>query len=118
MIRINDRDGELPRTPGELMATRLRTPGLSSPPPLLKGARSCSQATQGAERGAGGGQGARVAGVVERGSGQPPPQEGDHGHLVMVTSMMIVMMIMIKIMHMMTTIKLLHSRQDDNYEKC
>ena len=35
-----------------------------------------------------------MAGGVERGSGQPPPQGGDQGHLVMVISMMIVMMIM------------------------
>ena len=36
-----------------------------------------------------------MTGVVERGSGQPPPQGGDQGHLVrVIISMMIVMMIM------------------------
>ena len=46
----------------------------------------------------GGGQGARVAGVVERGSGQPPPQGGDQGHLVMVISMMMIMMMIMTLM--------------------
>ena len=37
-----------------------------------------------------------MTGVVERGSGQPPPQGGDQGHLVrVIISMMIVMMIMV-----------------------
>ena len=39
-----------------------------------------------------------MAGVVERGSGQPPPEGGDQGHLVMVISMMIVMMIIMTLM--------------------